>query len=84
MLRIVTKDGKKHQWEIGDDPKPEIHADGNEFYFIQQNFKNLPTNFTATTQWWFGDMAAFIFANLEGYWQPVGGPQRAVLKKGTT
>jgi len=42
-----------------------INATGNELTAILSHFVNIPCNFNNKDQFWFGDTAKFIIANLK-------------------
>ncbi len=72
MMYIVLKGERDITWKVGTevpnrspDMVIEIQAKGPELEYIKQNFVNVPFHVSRPTQTWYGEMAQFIFANLE-------------------
>lgn len=72
MMFIVSKGYPDKSWHVGDrapnlspDVVMEIQADGDELEYIKRNFTNVPFHNSRRVMYWFGEMAQFIFANLD-------------------
>lgn len=60
LNRFIDKHGHITEFEI-----VRIQADGDELELIKNSFTNIPIPTKKRVVQWFGEMAQFIFANLE-------------------
>lgn len=72
MMVIGYKDRMDAVWHIGEKPPVApgvlvVQADGDELYYIHENFKNLPIHNSLLVQTWRGDFARFIVDNLPDF-----------------
>jgi len=73
MLSIKYLDGSVQNWHVGEDLTLrhnvnsiiDVIADGDELAAIVAQFDNISTTKYNRVVRWFGDMAAFIVANME-------------------
>lgn len=69
MLYIIKTDNTEMIWHVGDfkifnlDTIKSIEVDGDELQLILTNFENIPKN-KNSIQFWFGEMAIYIYNNL--------------------
>lgn len=57
---------KIHQWNVIHYVAILVQVDGDELYYIEGNFPNLPRSRNGAVCKWRGDFAAFIFDHLPG------------------